>query len=499
MTPRLAPGMLDRLPPAVARPGHDRAGMVSGIAHIGVGAFHRCHQAEYIDDLLALQPGPWGITGINLRPPSLTDTLGAQGGLYTRMALDGDRVAARVMGSILKVVDSQSGPAPALQVLADPAIRLVTLTVTEKGYCHRPATGALDHDHPEIRADLAAPEAPRSLPGVLVRALEMRRAAAAPPLTLASCDNIPANGRILRGVVTDLAARRDEALARWIEANVAFPHSMVDRIAPAVSDADRDRLATLYGYTDAAAVVCEPFRHWVIEDGFAGPMPDLASVGVQLVADVAPHELLKMRVLNGAQTTLAALGALCGLDHTFDDIEDPVLAAFVSRMLVEETLPTLPPVPGLDAQAYVGQSLDRLRNRAIRHRNHQIATDASQKIVQRLLAPMAERLRRGQPVGLLSVAVAGCMAYLIRGAWRFGAPWTPDDPIAADVAAIADRLGNDPPALVRAISGLAAIFPAELAQTPAFRTEVATALAGLLGSDPRGYLASRCGTAAALP
>lgn len=499
MTARLGPALLGRLPPAVARPGYDRARVTPGIAHIGVGAFHRSHQAEFTDDLLALEPAPWGITGINLRPPALAPTLGAQGGLFTRLALDGDRATARVIGSILGVVDSQAGPGPALRVLADPQIRVVTMTVTEKGYCHRPATGELDWENPEIRADLAAPDMPATLPGVLVRALALRRAAGAPPLTVMSCDNIPANGRILKGVVTAFAARRDEALARWIETHTAFPQSMVDRIAPAVSQADRDRIERDHGYRDEAAVVCEPFRQWVIEDRFAGPVPRWDRVGAEVVADVEPYEMLKMRVLNGAQTTLAALGALCGLDHVSDDMADPVLAGFTARMLAEETLPTLRPLPAIDARAYLAQSLSRLRNGAIRHRNHQIATDASQKIVQRILGPAAERLRAGQAVTLLAVAVAGFMAYLIRGARRFGAPWTPDDPIAGEVAAIADRTGDDAPALVAAITGLRAIFAPELAASEPFRAAVASALAGLLGPDPRGYIATHCRNAAALP
>ncbi len=499
MTPRLGSPLLATLPPRVARPGYERANVTSGIAHLGVGAFHRSHQAEFTDDLLALEPGPWGITGINIRPPELTDTLGAQGGLYTRMTLDGDRVEARVIGSILRVVDSQTGPGPALRVLAAPAIRVVTMTVTEKGYCHQPASGELDWTNPAIRADLAAPETPVSVPGMLVRALELRRAAGAPPLTIMSCDNIPSNGRTLRDVVTAFATHRDEALADWIRANTAFPTSMVDRIAPAVSQADRDRVERDFGYCDEAAVVCEPFRQWVIEDRFAGPIPGWDRVGAEVVPDVEPYEMLKMRVLNGAQTTLSHLGALCGLTYTSEDMADPVLSAFVERMLVEETLPTLRIVPGMDARAYVAKSLSRLRNTTIRHRNHQIATDSSQKIVQRILNPAAERLRRDQGIALLAVSVAGFMAYLIRGARRFGAPWTPEDPIAGEVAAIAETTGNDAQALVAGITGLRTIFAPALASSDQFRREVASGLTGLLGPDPRGFLATHCRNAAALP
>jgi fructuronate reductase len=288
-------------------------------------------------------------------------------------------------------------------------------------------------------------------------------------------------------------------LAKWIETGAAFPESMVDRIAPAVSEDDRARIEAVLGYRDAAAVVCEPFRQWVIEDRFAGEMPAWDRVGAQIVQDVEPFEIIKMRVLNGAQTALSSLGALCGLVHTSDDMADPVLATFVKRMLVEETVPTVRPVPGIDAHAYVAQSLDRLSNTAIRHRNHQIATDASQKIVQRILNPVAERLRQERSVNLLSVAVAAFMAYLIFGARRFGAPWVPDDPIAAEVAAIAEATGDDPSALVAGIVGIRTIFAPELAQNDQFRAVVASALAGLLSPDPRGFVADRCRSEAALP
>jgi fructuronate reductase len=496
MTPRLSPGLA--VPQGLAGPAYDRTRVARGIVHLGVGAFHRSHQAEFTDDVLTREPGPWAITGVNICPPELQSSLGVQGGLYTRLTCDGDQIEGRIIGSITRVVDSQSDPAPALATLADPAVRVVTMTVTEKGYCHRPATGEPDWDNPALQADAAAPETPRSLPGLLVRALEMRRAAGAAPPTLLSCDNIPSNGRILKGVVTGLAARRDEKLAAWIESAVAFPQSMVDRIAPAVSEADRSRVEHLYGYRDEAAVVCEPFRQWVIEDRFAGPVPAWDAVGAQIVPDVEPFEILKMRVLNGAQTTLSSLGALCGLTYTSDDMADPVLSAFVERVLVEETLPTLSAPAATDVRAYVAQSLDRLRNTAIRHRNHQIATDASQKIVQRILNPMSERLRRGQSVALLAVSVAGFMAYLIRGARRHGAAWQPDDPIATEVGRIAEATG-DVESLVAGIGGLTSIFRPDLASHAVFRAEVTQALGGLLGPDPRGFIATRCRDRALLP
>ena len=483
--PRLCDALLPDLPAGFARPAYDRRHLIPRIAHIGVGAFHRCHQAEYTDDLAALG-GDAGIVGINIRAPSLAP-LGQQDGLYTRLIRQGDAVQARVIGSVIRTIDSQHSPTLALAVLSDQTTEVATLTVTEKAYCHHPATGALNLDHPDIAHDLIHPDTPRSLPGLVVRALDLRRAANL-PLTLISCDNIPANGALLKGVVLTLAARQNQVLAAWIDESCAFPGTMVDRIAPSPSIADTTTVADRYGYDDQAVVVCEPFKQWVIEDHFAGPIPAWDRVGAQFVQDAAPYEILKMRVLNGAQTTLAHLGALCGLAHTSDDMADPVLSTFVNRMLLTETLPTLRPVAGLSAEAYVVQSLARLRNTAIRHRNHQIATDGSQKIVQRLLNPLAERLRRGQPSPLLTAALAGWMVYLICAARRFGAKWQADDPYAARITAIADRIGHDTAALSKAILGLDGIFAPDFAAFPDFTDLLAVAVGNLLSDDPRDYL-----------
>ncbi|MBZ9723684.1 mannitol dehydrogenase family protein [Mesorhizobium sp. CO1-1-11] len=481
---RLGPRLLERLPAAVQKPSYDRAALSPGMAHLGVGAFHRCHQAEYTDDLLSRRFDRWGIVGINIRPPALTKTLGRQDGLYTRLIRENDHVEARVIGSIVKVVDSQDSAAPALEVLVSADIELVTMTVTEKGYCHVPSTGALDLDHPDIVHDLANPEAPRSVPGILTRALERRRATHGRKLTLLSCDNIPTNGVILENVVRSFAERRGNGLADWIAANAAFPSAMVDRIAPAVTQDDLDSVERRFGYRDAAVAVGEPFRQWVIEKKFAGRMPRWDLAGATFVDDVTPFEHLKMRVLNGAQTTLATLGVLAGLEHTSDAIADPLLSVFVRRMLVEQTLPTLMPVAGMNPSAYVEQSLGRLKNTAIRHRNHQIATDGSQKIVQRLLNPIRDRLNLGASIGLLSVPVAGWMAYLILASARFGKRWPVSDPYAGKVAAIADETGHDARALASAILAIDTIFDPGLAADETFRRAVTSALGELLSGDP---------------
>lgn len=486
--PKLSADMLARLPSGVQRPAYDRKAVAAGIAHIGVGAFHRTHQAEYTDDLLALDETRWGIAGINIRPPALADTLGAQDGLYTRLLREGARSEARVIGSIVSVADSQAGPNAALRVLTFPDIHVVTMTVTEKGYCHRPADGSLQRDHPDVAHDFANPQSPRSLPGLLTRALEMRMETHGRPLTLLSCDNIPQNGVILGNVVRALSESRGAALTGWIERNATFPSAMVDRIAPAPTAADAQEVASRFGYRDDAVVVGEPFRQWVIEQTFAGPFPGWDRVGATLVDNVTLYEHIKMRVLNGAQTTLAYLGVLSSHEHTFDAVGDPLLERFVRRMLVEETLPTLQAVPGMPAAPYVEQSLARLHNTAIRHRCHQIATDGSQKIVQRLLNPIRERRERGLASPLLAVPVAGWMAWLILASDRFGKRWTADDPYAANVASIADGIGDDPEALVSAILSIGAIFDPALAADADFKASVVASLKGFLDGDAAGVV-----------
>eukprot|EP01037_Dinobryon_pediforme_P028324 gene28324-31550_t len=401
------------------------------MAHLGVGAFHRCHQAEFTDDMLERSGGDWAVVGINLRPPLLAESLGAQGGLYLRSLRNGDDPPdRRIIGSIREVVDAQASSAPAIARLADPRIHVVTLTITEKGYCHVPATGALQAAHPDILHDLENPDTPRSVPGVLVAALDRRRLAGSGGLTLISCDNIPSNGTVLAAVIAALAEARSRELAGWIAVNVTFPSTMVDRIVPATTDDDLADAGRVLGLDDRAAVVGEPFRQWVIEDRFAGPRPPWDVAGAQFVTDVAAYEIVKMRVLNGAQSTLAFLGALCGLETTCDDIRHPDLAQFVRRMLIDETVPYLPNAPGMEPLAYVAQSLDRIDNASIRHRNHQIATDGSQKIVQRLVNPLRDCLKSGAPHDRLACAIAAFIAYLAAASPRFGARWQPADPFA---------------------------------------------------------------------
>lgn len=490
---RLAPEHLPAIAArGVATPLYRREVLKPGLGHLGVGAFHRCHQADFTEDLLNQGLEDRLILGMTIRPPAVAATIGAQSGLYSQSLVDGEARTVRVIGALGGVIDGVENTRPVAQALIDPALTVVTMTITEKGYCHVPATGALNEDHPDVVADLEErlledDRQPRTAPGLLVRALDMRRRVGAPGLTLISCDNVPSNGAVLRGVVSDLARAHDPALAEWILAHVAFPSTMVDRIAPATTKADERAAEAALGVADLAPVVGEPFRQWVIEHVSATDLPRWDEVGAEFAPNVEPYELLKMRILNGAQSALCCVGAFLGLATTCDDVQDPALQRFVRRMLMEESAPTLPSIPGVDVDAYVAASLGRLANRAIRHSNHQIATDGSQKIVQRLLRPAQERLAAGASAGRLTIAAAAWAAYVAAASPRYGARWRAQDPMAGMIAQLAAE-ADDAEQLARAVLGIDAIFPPALAAQPTFRADFARAFEKWLREPSRAVL-----------
>ena len=488
---RLSRSVLSELPPSVRQPQYDRETLQIGIAHIGVGAFHRCHQAEFIDDMLEARFGRWGVLGVNLMAPNLSDLLARQDCLYSRTLRRDERAETRIIGALREVIDieDKASAEAAIAALGGSEISVATMTVTEKGYCLTPSTGALDFDNPALRADLEGAFPPRTLLGLLALALERRRQAAGAPLTLISCDNVPSNGARLGAAVLKFAALRSAELARWIEDRVTFPCTMVDRIVPATSPDDIEDVSSGLDARDPATVVGEPFRQWVIEDKFAGERPPLDLAGATFVADAKPYEQIKMRVLNAAQSTLAHQGALVGHEFTYQAAADPVLAALTRKMLEQETSTTLPKLAGMEVAPYIEQSMARIRNTAIRHRCHQIGTDGSQKIVQRLVDPLRERLAAGQPAGLLTLSVASWIAYGLSGARRFGARWTPSDPYAKTVIAIGER-NSDWSELTKSVLSMAPIFGTDMAR-PELVAAIARHLCGLLGGDARGYLRER--------
>ena len=478
MSPRLSLSTLADLPAAVARPAYDIEAAEVGVVHLGVGAFHRAHQAAYLDAILSRGHKGWAICGASLRSPDTSDALDPQDGLYTLAERSGAGDNLRVIGSLRRLLVAPRDPEALLAAMCDPRVRIVTLTVTEKGYCHDPASGTLDEAHPDIRADLASPQRPVSAPGYLVEALARRRAAGVAPFTVLTCDNLPANGKTVARVTARLAALRDDDLGRFVAGEVAFPSTMVDRIVPATTDDDRALVAAGLGLQDAWPVMAEPFTQWVVEDLFPLGRPPLEEVGVELVSDVEPFEHMKLRLLNGAHSTLAYLGYLAGHATIADTMVVPAFARLVARLQDEEVTPTLHLPAGVDVAAYKRALRERFANPALRHRTWQIAMDGSQKLPQRLVATARDRLAAGAPIPLLALGVAGWMRY-VTGRDEQGNAIDVRDPLAARLKALADEAGPDASRLAPALLSVREVF-ADLGADPRFAGPVRDALARLM-------------------
>ena len=483
--PRLSPATLARAKSGVALPAYDRDALRVGIVHLGLGAFVRAHGAIYTEDALARSFGRWGYAGVSLQRPDQRDRLAPQGGYYTSLQRDGSGVKARIVGALKAVLVAPENPEAVVAMMADAAARIVSLTVTEKGYCHDPATGRLDEHHPDIRHDLENHDAPRTAVGLIVEALERRRVNGVAPFTVMCCDNLPHNGALVSGLVQDFAALRDTGLAAWIEAHGAFPSTMVDRIVPATTPDDIAAAAEATGLYDAAPVSHEPFRQWVIEDAFVdGARPAWETVGAQLVSDVAPYEHMKLRMLNGAHSALAYLGYLAGHETIVDAVSDPALRAFVTALWREEIIPAVPAPPGADLTGYADDLLERFSNPAIRHRTWQIAMDGSQKLPQRILSTIRDRLAAGRPFPRLALAVAAWIAY-VGGVDERGQPIDVRDPLAQRLRETIDGAGPEPAARVAAVLRIDAIFGADLPHASAFVEAVTQSYARLLAQGAR--------------
>ncbi|MGL6290167.1 MAG: mannitol dehydrogenase family protein [Silanimonas sp.] len=466
---------LGSAPPGLSRPAYDRdaARVAGGIVHLGVGAFHRAHQAVAFDTLLARGHAGFSVTGVSLRQLDVPEQLNPQDGLYGVLRLDdAEAPALRIIGAIDRVLHAPTERETVIAALADPRTWLVTLTITEKGYGHRPADGRLDPAHPDIAQDLANPDAPRSAIGLLVAALSRREAAGLPPPIVLCCDNLPANGRLLRGLVLDYAARMQPGLMPWLDAHGVFPCTMVDRIVPATTPDDHAAVAALWGIEDAGLVKAEPFSQWVVE-ALDPRLAPLANAGVQLVDDVAPFELAKLRLLNGSHSLIAYLGYLGGHAHVADAMAEPGMRSTVSRLMRDEVAPTLPATPGLDLEAYRVALLARFANRALQHRTWQIAMDGSQKIPQRWLGTVAARRSVGARVPVLAAALAAWVQY-VSGRDLTGQPIDVRDPLASALAARARH--DDPAAAVRSVFAERAVFPPALADDVTLIDDVSAAL-----------------------
>ena len=479
---RLSNTTLGDLSADVAVPAYDRFAVKPGVVHLGIGAFHRAHQAVIFEAALNAGDLRWGITGASLRSAGVRDEMNPQDGLYTVVTRDGSGDRLTVIGAVREVLVAPENPEALVERLADPDTHIVTLTVTEKGYKLDPATGALRADDPDVAADCADLTAPRTAPGFLVAALSARRDLGLPPFTAISCDNLPHNGRRLEQAVLAIARAHRPELAEWIETHGAFPETMVDRIVPATTPADVGKLEGGLGLSDQAMVKAEPFLQWVIEDRFCGPRPDFERLGVQITADVAPWEEAKLRMLNGAHSGIAYLGGLAGIDFVHEVVAIPAFRRFVNA-LWDEAEATLSPPPGLDVAAYRSALMERFANPALQHRTRQIAMDGSQKLPQRLLASIAARRAKGLDVAALALAVAAWMRWQ-GGRDDSGAAHVVDDPLAAVSAARLDGV-TDPEAQVAALLSIDAIFPAALATDGMFRAALLRHLTSLAANGAR--------------
>jgi fructuronate reductase len=479
--PRLSAATLDQAAPSVLRPAYDRTRATLGVLHFGPGAFHRAHQAWYLDRMLAADPG-LAICGVSLRSTELREALTPQDGLYALIEREADPTI-RIIGSLKEVLVAPQVPELVFARLADPALRFVTATVTEKGYCLTPS-GDLDLDHPEIRGDLADPRAPKGFVGWLVEGLARRRAEGLAPFAVLSCDNLSGNGGRLRAAAVQFAmARGEPGLGAWIEAEAAFPNSMVDSITPATDEATRAQVAAGLGLQDASPVQRERFVQWVVEDRLGAEAAAFAAAGVTLTSDVAAFERAKLRLLNGAHSTLAYVGLRLGHATVAEAMADPVLAGFVERMMREDVVPSLT-ATDLNVDVYIAQILKRFRNPTIVHKLSQIAWDGSQKLPFRLIETIVEARAAGRPVQRLAVGLAAWMSF-VRQQAKAGVDIV--DPMSEALAAIGlacDGSAND----VSRFLALEDVFPRPLAANAVFRSALARAYEALSGDLPASAL-----------
>ncbi|SPH17095.1 Mannitol 2-dehydrogenase [Defluviimonas aquaemixtae] len=391
----------------VSTPRYDRAALKAGILHIGIGNFHRAHMAHYLDRLFELGEGhDWAIRGAGVRAgdSAMRETLKKQDWLTTVVELDPKALSARVIGSMIDFVPIDAEET--IAAMTDPEIRIVSLTITEGGYYIDAQTDGFNADHPDMARDAEHPEEPKSVFGMIILALRRRWDAGTAPFTVMTCDNLPENGHVARQTVVGLARLSDPGFAKWIEDNVAFPNSMVDCITPATSDRERAMVAETFGIDDAAPVVCEPFRQWVLEDNFPQGRPSLEKVGAEFVADVAPYELMKLRILNGGHAAIAYPSALIGHHFVHDAMADPLIRDWLDALQRREIIPTLKPIAGVDYSAYREKIIERFSNPRIGDTIPRLCLDGSNRQPKFILPTLRDALAHSAPVNGLALEVA---------------------------------------------------------------------------------------------
>ena len=471
------------LPANVQLPQYDRQQLRSRIVHFGFGAFHRAHQALLTNRVLNQHGGDWGICEISLfSGDQLMSQLRQQDHLFTVMEKSAAGNQPIIIGAVKECLNARlDSLAAIIEKFCEPQVAIVSLTITEKGYCIDPATGHLDLTQPRIVHDLQSPDEPHSAPGILVEALHRRRERGLPAFTVLSCDNIPDNGHVVKNAVLDMAAKRDPQLASWIAEHVSFPGTMVDRIVPAATDASLAEITRELGVEDPCAISCEPFIQWVIEDNFVAGRPDWGSVGAQLVDDVLPWEEMKLRMLNGSHSFLAYLGYLAGYAHISDCMQDASYRRAARHLMMAEQAPTLR-ISGVDLGAYADSLIEHFSNPALQHRTWQIAMDGSQKLPQRLLDGIRIHLKQGSRWPLLALGVAAWMRY-VSGVDDMGNAIDIRDPLAEKIRAIVETSHDEN--RVAALLTLQEIFGSDLPANPQFVQAVEQAWQSLVREGAR--------------
>ncbi|WP_230350632.1 mannitol dehydrogenase family protein [Lelliottia sp. WAP21] len=461
------------LPSHVQQPQYDRQQLRSRIVHFGFGAFHRAHQALLTDRVLNAKGGDWGICEISLfSGDTLMSQLRAQDHLYTVLEKGAEGNQPIVIGAVHECLNAKlDSLAAIIEKFCEPQVAIVSLTITEKGYCIDPATGKLDTQNPRILHDLENPLEPHSAPGILVEALHRRRERGLLPFTVLSCDNIPDNGHVVKNAVLGMAQKRSPELAEWIAEQVSFPGTMVDRIVPAATEESLAEIARELGVEDPCAISCEPFIQWVVEDNFVAGRPEWELAGVQMVQDVLPWEQMKLRMLNGSHSFLAYLGYLAGYAHINECMEDDAFRDAARRLMLDEQAPTLR-ITGVDLTAYADSLVARFANPALQHRTWQIAMDGSQKLPQRMLEGIRVLIARESRWPLLALGIAGWMRY-VSGVDECGNSIDVRDPLSDKIRSRVENSSDDE--RVNALLTLSEIFGSDLPKNPGFVTAVSDA------------------------
>lgn len=469
---------------ATRLPDYDRSQVRTGVVHFGPGAFHRAHQAAYLDAALSRDPR-WGICEVALHSAGVRDALAPQDWLYSLQILDA-QASLRVIGSIIEILVAPESPTAVLDRLALPSVHLVTITITEKGYCLG-SSGGLDFAHADIQHDLQHRATPRTIIGYLAQGLRRRRDAGLAPPNILSCDNLADNGKRLRRAVLEFTQRLDAGLSSWIESNVRFPCSMVDSITPATDDALRKRVADQLGVADQWPIQRELFSQWVIEDAMTDPKPDWAAVGVTITNDVAGYERAKLRLLNGAHSSLAYIGSLAGYETVSQAMSDPALPGFLRKLMQEDISPTLTLPRGFDLQDYIEAILRRFANPHVRYQLAQIAGEGSQKLPFRLFGTISDALAVGRPIERLCLPVAAWFHFVRRKAL---CAQRITDPLAARLSELGSACTGEPAHDVRLFLTLPNVYPGTLATNGTFETRLADAYRILSAIDRPAALES---------